>query len=89
MSLSSFCPRPTEATRNDGGDDDLPYSTFDKVRTPRDNRNVVSEAFENAMAEGALSEAVLTRAQQILMAPKTRLHAELAWILGVVPATGL
>jgi hypothetical protein len=53
--------------------------------SPRDNRAIVAQAAETAMAEGTLDEAVATRAQQILMSPRLRLGAELSWLAGLAP----
>jgi tetratricopeptide (TPR) repeat protein len=53
--------------------------------SPRDNREIIAQATETALAEGTLDEAVATRAQQILMSPRLRLGAELSWLLGLAP----
>jgi hypothetical protein len=53
--------------------------------SPRDNRAIIAQATETAITEGALDEAVATRAQQILMSPRLRLGAELSWLLGLAP----
>jgi hypothetical protein len=53
--------------------------------SPRDNRAIVAQATETAIAEGTLDEAVATRAQQILMSPRLRLGAELSWLAGLAP----
>jgi hypothetical protein len=53
--------------------------------SPRDNRAIVAQAMETAIAEGALDEAIATRAQQILMSPRLRLGAELSWLTGLAP----
>jgi hypothetical protein len=53
--------------------------------SPRDNRAIVAQATETAIAEGTLDEAIATRAQQILMSPRLRLGAELSWLTGLAP----
>ena len=53
--------------------------------SPRDNRAIIAQATETAIAEGMLDESVATRAQQILMSPRLRLGAELGWLVGLAP----
>src|SRR4051812_39228788 len=53
--------------------------------SPRDDRSAIEDAKENAISDGKLSEADALRLQQLLMAPRPRLDAELAWLLGVAP----
>jgi hypothetical protein len=53
--------------------------------SPRDNRAIIAQATETAISEGTVDEAAATRAQQILMSPRLRLGAELAWLLGLAP----
>ena len=53
--------------------------------SPRDNRAVIADATETAISDGRLPETEAIRAQQVLMAPKPRLGAELAWPLGLAP----
>jgi hypothetical protein len=53
--------------------------------SPRDNRAIVAQATETAIAEGTLDEAVATRSQQILMSPRLRLGAEMSWLTGLAP----
>ena len=53
--------------------------------SPRDNRAIIAHATETAIAEGTLDETAATRAQQVLMAPRLRLGAELNWLPGLAP----
>lgn len=53
--------------------------------SPRDNRAIIAQATETAISEGTLDETAATRAQQVLMAPRLRLGAELAWLPGLAP----
>jgi hypothetical protein len=53
--------------------------------SPREDRAVIADATEAAISDGRLPETEAIRAQQVLMAPKTRLGAELAWPLGLAP----
>ena len=53
--------------------------------SPRDNRAIIAQATETAIAEGMLDESVATRAQQILMSPRLRLGAELGWLVALAP----
>jgi|SRR6516162_5356158 hypothetical protein len=56
--------------------------------SPRDDRAAIEDAKETAISDGRLSETEALRLQQLLMAPKPRLEAELAWLLGVAPNRG-
>jgi hypothetical protein len=51
--------------------------------SPRDGRSVIAAAVEDAVADGKLEETTAIRAQQVLMSPRLRLDAELAWLPGV------
>lgn len=51
----------------------------------RANREDISSAFHDALAQGRSEEAVLHRAQQLILAPKTRIDAELSWLLTIAP----
>jgi hypothetical protein len=51
----------------------------------RDDRATIEDAKETAISDGRLSETEALRLQQLLMAPRPRLGAELAWLLGVAP----
>jgi hypothetical protein len=53
--------------------------------SPRDNRSAIAAAAEDAVADGKLEETAAIRAQQVLMSPRLRLDAELAWLPGVAP----
>ena len=53
--------------------------------SPRDNRAIIAQATETAISEGTLDETAATRAQQVLMAPRLRLGAELSWLPGLAP----
>ena len=53
--------------------------------SPRDDRTTIEDAKETAISDGRLSETEALRLQQLLMAPRPRLDAELAWLLGVAP----
>jgi hypothetical protein len=53
--------------------------------SPRDDRATIEDAKETAISDGRLSETEALRLQQVLMAPRSRLGAELAWLLGVAP----
>jgi hypothetical protein len=53
--------------------------------SPRDDRTTIEDAKEAAISDGRLSETEALRLQQLLMAPRPRLGAELAWLLGVAP----
>ncbi len=53
--------------------------------SPRDDRTTIEDAKETALSDGRLSESEALRLQQLLMAPRPRLGAELAWLLGVAP----
>src|SRR5690242_15440479 len=53
--------------------------------SPRDDRATIEDATERAISDGRLSETEALRLQQLLMAPRPRLGAELAWLLGVAP----
>ena len=53
--------------------------------SPRDDRTTIEDAKETAISDGRLSETEALRLQQLLMAPRPRLGAELAWLLGVAP----
>src|SRR5437868_4247366 len=53
--------------------------------SPRSNGAAIEDAKETAITDGSLSEAEALRLQQVLMAPRPRLEAELAWLLGVAP----
>jgi hypothetical protein len=53
--------------------------------SPRDDRATIEDAKETAISDGKLSETEALRLQQLLMAPRPRLDAELAWLLGVAP----
>jgi hypothetical protein len=53
--------------------------------SPRDNRSAIAAAVEGAVADGKLEETAAIRAQQVLMSPRLRLDAELAWLPGVAP----
>jgi hypothetical protein len=46
---------------------------------------VIADATEAAISDGRLPETEAIRAQQVLMAPKPRLAAELSWPLGLAP----
>ena len=53
--------------------------------SPGDDRVAIEDAKETAISDGRLSEVQALRLEQLLMAPRPRLGAELAWLLGVVP----
>lgn len=53
--------------------------------SPRDDRTTIEDAKETAISDGRLSKTEALRLQQLLMAPRPRLGAELAWLLGVAP----
>ena len=53
--------------------------------SPRDDRTTIEDAKETAISDGRLSESEALRLQQLLMAPRPRLGAELAWLLGTAP----
>ena len=53
--------------------------------SPRDDRTTIEDALETAISDGSLSEAEALRLPQILLVPRRRLGAELAWLLGVAP----
>jgi hypothetical protein len=53
--------------------------------SPRDDRATLEDAKETAISDGRLSEPEALRLQQLLMAPRPRLGAELAWLPGVAP----
>jgi hypothetical protein len=53
--------------------------------SPRDDGSTIEDAKETAISDGRLSETEALRQQQLLMAPRLRLGAELAWLLGVAP----
>lgn len=53
--------------------------------SPRDDRAAIEDAKETAIFDGRLGEIEALRLQQLLMAPRSRLGAELAWLLGVAP----
>jgi hypothetical protein len=53
--------------------------------SPRDDQTTIEDAKETAISDGRLGETEALRLQQLLMAPKSRLGAELAWLLGVAP----
>ena len=54
--------------------------------SPRSDRGNLAAAVDGALDLGKLDEATVNRAQQLLMATKPRLAAEVAWLLGVAPA---
>jgi hypothetical protein len=54
--------------------------------TPRDNADAIARAVEALLADPAADEGRVRRAQQNLMAPRPRLQAELAWLIGVAPS---
>jgi hypothetical protein len=54
-----------------------------------DSRDQIATAYEDALVAGRYDEAVLQKAQQTLMNPRTRLDAELAWMPELVPADAL
>jgi hypothetical protein len=65
---------------------DLRMSPFSALGvSPRDDRATIEDAKETAISDGRLSETEALRLQQLLMAPRPRLGAELAWLLGVAP----
>jgi hypothetical protein len=65
---------------------DLRTSPFYKLGvSPRDDQTTIEDAKETAISEGRLSETEALQLQQILMAPRRRLGAELKWLLGVAP----
>ncbi len=51
-----------------------------------DTREEIANAYENALIDGQHDEQVLLQAHQALVAPKTRLQAELSWLPGVPPS---
>jgi hypothetical protein len=53
--------------------------------SPRDDRATIEDSKETAISDGRLSETEALRLQQLLMAPRPRLGAEVAWLLGVAP----
>ena len=53
--------------------------------SPGDDRVAIEDAKDTAISDGRLSEVQALRLEQLLMAPRPRLGAELAWLLGVVP----
>src|SRR5262244_3529271 len=53
--------------------------------SPRDDRATIEDAKETAISDGRLIETEALGLQQLLMAPRPRLGAELAWLLGVAP----
>ncbi len=69
-------------------------ATFDLLKNPfvllgvstRDGREAIAEALENHLAEGEIDEEDLHRAQQTLMASKSRLQAEMSWLIGMAPS---
>ncbi len=52
----------------------------------RDGQEAIAEALENRLAEGEIDEEDLHRAQQTLMASKSRLQAEVGWVIGMAPS---
>jgi len=66
---------------------DLTSNPFAILRvSPRDDRDAILAAYEDAVTEGRPDERKLLEAQHALMASKPRLHAELSWLLDVAPA---
>ena len=67
---------------------------FDLTQSPfhllglsiRASREEVVDAHEEALADGRADEAVLVRAQQIVLTPRTRTEAELSWFPGAPPS---
>lgn len=53
--------------------------------SPRDSRDRIVEAYETGVSDRPEDETNLLRAQQLLMAPKSRLQAEISWLPGVAP----
>src|SRR5439155_21026501 len=54
--------------------------------SPRSDRGSLAAAVDAALDSGELDETTVNRAQQVLMATKPRLAAEVAWLLGLAPA---
>jgi hypothetical protein len=52
----------------------------------RSNREEIAAAYEDALVSGQHDERILQQAQQILLTPRTRLAAELAWLPEMAPA---
>ena len=52
----------------------------------RASRHEVVETHEDALADGRADEDVLVRAQQTVLAPRTRIEAELSWFPGAPPS---
>jgi hypothetical protein len=63
---------------------DSPFYLLDV--SPRSDRGSLAAAVDKALDSGELDETTVNRAQQLLMATKPRLAAEVAWLLGVAPA---
>jgi len=69
-------------------------AAFDLLNNPfvilgvstRDGREAIAEALEDRLAEGEIDEEDLLRAQQTLMASKSRLQAEMGWLIGMAPS---
>ena len=67
---------------------------FDLTQSPfhllglsiRASREVVVDAHEEALADGRADEAVLVRAQQNVLTPRTRTEAELSWFPSAPPS---
>jgi len=49
-------------------------------------REDIVAAHDDALADGQQDEATLQRAQQALLAPRTRVEAEVAWLVGLAPS---
>jgi len=54
--------------------------------SPRDGRDRIGEALASRLLEADADEELLHRAHQRLMAPRSRLQAEAAWLLGLAPS---
>jgi hypothetical protein len=66
---------------------DLTTNPFWLLRTSvRARKQDVVDALESAIADDRASEADLLRAQQVILAPNTRLGAELSWLPDLAPS---
>ena len=66
---------------------DLTQSPFHLLALSiRASREEVVDAHEEALADGRADEAVLVRAQQTVLTPRTRTEAELSWFPGAPPS---
>ena len=57
--------------------------------TPRDGKDVITEAFEERVADGDYEEAVLMQAQKSVLTSKARLDAEMGWFPDLAPKRSL